>query len=96
MSLPVGTFQLITAPLSKMWSDVLTKPLQGNAFKEMRAMLMNFLVDYVDSCTKDTENISGVSKPYHFPITSRLMKHLENKVCFMDSPQEYFGGVPKQ
>ena len=29
-----------------MWSDVLTKPLQGQQFRMMRAMLMNWPKDY--------------------------------------------------
>ena len=31
-----------------MWEDVLTKPLQGKAFRKMRAQLMNCAVDYID------------------------------------------------
>ncbi len=31
-----------------MWSDVLNKPKQGQAFRKDRAMLMNVSVDYSD------------------------------------------------
>ena len=50
-------------PTEKMWAYILTKPLHGTVLKEMRAMLMNFPADYVDSCTEDVDTILGVSKP---------------------------------
>ena len=31
-----------------MWSDVLTKPLQGTEFRKMRTQLMNCAMDYID------------------------------------------------
>ncbi len=31
-----------------MWADVLTKPLQGQKFRDMRAFLQNFPRDYED------------------------------------------------
>ena len=31
-----------------MWSDALTKPLQGTAFRKMRAQLMNYDVECID------------------------------------------------
>ena len=78
-----------------MWEDVLTKPMQGTALKEVRYMLVNFPVEYVDSCTKDVDKIAGFSKSDLFPITSCSTNPLENKVCSMDSPQECVGGVSK-
>ena len=77
-------------------ADFLIKPLQGTAFKEMRAMLMNFPVDYVDSCTKDMDKIAVVSNPDYCPTPSRLMKPSEKKIYFMASPQKCGGGVPGQ
>ena len=56
---------------------------------------MNRPVEYVDLCTKYVDKIAGVSNPDYFPIYSRLMKPLEKKLCFMDSPQECVDGVPK-
>ena len=84
------------SPSEKMWSDVLTKPLQVTVFKEIRYILMKYPVEYTFLCTEDVDNIAGVSKPEYFPITSRLMKPLEKKLGFMASPQEYVGKVPKQ
>ena len=46
-----------------MWVGVLTKPLQGTEFKEMRDVLMNCPVYYVNLCTDDVDNIAVVSKP---------------------------------
>ncbi len=36
----------IKCPIEEMWADVLTKPLQGKAFREMQAKLMNCNIDY--------------------------------------------------
>ena len=36
-----------------MWSDVLTKPLQGRAYCEMRSNLMNCPVDYDDDAERE-------------------------------------------
>ena len=91
-----GDMYVDYCPTEKIWADVFTKPLQGTEFKEMRYMLINFPVDYVDSCTKDVDRISVVSNTDYFPTPSRLMKPLENKFCFVASPQECVGGVPKQ
>ena len=35
-------------PTNQMWADVLTKPLQGAKFQEMRAVLMNCPLDYCE------------------------------------------------
>ena len=36
-------------PTEKMWADILTKPLQGAAFRTMRHHLQNCPVDYDDN-----------------------------------------------
>ena len=33
----------------RMWLDMLTKPLQGQQFRQMRSMVMNCPIDYEDS-----------------------------------------------
>ena len=47
-----------------MWADVLTKPKQGTAYCEDRAILMNCPVNYVDKdIHEDIEHLEGVLKP---------------------------------
>ena len=36
-----GEIKVIDCPTEEMWGDIMTKPLQGTAFREMRAELMN-------------------------------------------------------
>ncbi len=43
-----GEIKVLNCPTHKMWADVMKKPLQGMAFKEMRVELMNCLVNYED------------------------------------------------
>ena len=40
-----GEMRILDCPTEQMWADVLTKPLQGMAFKHMRAELMNCSVE---------------------------------------------------
>ena len=39
-------------PTEKMWADILTKPLQGAAFRTMRHHLQNCPIDYDDNVEK--------------------------------------------
>jgi hypothetical protein len=43
-----GEMKVTHCPTKEMWADVLTKPLQGRAFRLMRSKLMNCIVDYED------------------------------------------------
>jgi hypothetical protein len=43
-----GEINVIDCPAKGMWADVMTKPLQGMAFRTMRLELMNCLVNYED------------------------------------------------
>lgn len=49
-----GKMSFIDCPTESMWADVLTKPLQGMAFKRMRAELMNCFVDYEGDKDQET------------------------------------------
>ena len=49
-----GEMQILDCPAEQMWADVLTKPLQGIAFKRMRAQLMNCSVDYEEDEEQET------------------------------------------
>ena len=41
-----GEIKVIDCPTEEMWADIMTKPLQGMAFRTMRAELMNCPVNY--------------------------------------------------
>ncbi len=43
-----GEMKVTHCPTKEMWANVLTKPLQGRAFRLMRSKLMNCSVDYED------------------------------------------------
>ena len=40
--------KIVDCPAGVMWADALTKPLQGTAFRKMRAQLMNCAMEYID------------------------------------------------
>ncbi len=44
-----GEIRVLDCPAKEMWADIMTKPLQGTAFRVMRAELMNCPVNYEDS-----------------------------------------------
>ncbi len=46
-----GVINVKFCPTDQMWADVLTKPLQGQKFRDMRTFLQNCPQDYED----DTE-----------------------------------------
>ena len=46
-------------PRGMMWADVLTKPMQGLAFKKMSAALMNCEVDYSEDNCDNAKLIEG-------------------------------------
>jgi hypothetical protein len=43
-----GEVKVLDCPAKKMWADIMTKPLQGTAFRVMRAEVMNCDVNYED------------------------------------------------
>jgi hypothetical protein len=49
-----GVIDVKFCPTDQMWADVLTKPLQGQKFRDMQAFLQNCPQDYED----DTEVVS--------------------------------------
>ncbi len=61
-----GEIRVIDCPAEKMWADIMTKPLQGTAFRVMRAELVNCPVTYEDCAeeeameTKRTQPISAL------------------------------------
>ena len=63
-----GEIKVIDCPTEVMWADIMTKPLQGTAFRVMRAELMNCPVNYEDPTeeeakeTKRTQPISALKR----------------------------------
>ncbi len=49
-----GEIKVVDCPTEEMWADVMTKPLQGTAFRVMRAELMNCEINYEDPFEKET------------------------------------------
>ena len=48
-----GEIRVVDCPTEVMWADIMTKPLQGTAFRVMRAELMNCDVNYEDPPEKE-------------------------------------------
>ncbi len=70
-----GNLDLCYCPSEHMWADILTKPLQGTKFWEIRAILMNCPVDY----SKDPPFISPNIVPS--PIQQHPMKPQINMIA---------------
>ncbi len=56
-----GEVKVIDCPTEEMWADVMTKPLQGTAFRTMRAELMNCPVNYEDPAEDDGTTNESIS-----------------------------------
>ena len=56
-----GEMIVVNCPTEGMWSDILTKPLQGKAFRVMRSKLMNCDEDYFEN--EETEKERAKCKP---------------------------------
>jgi hypothetical protein len=53
-----GEIKVIDCPAEEMWADILTKPLQGMAFRTMRAQLMDCLINYEDPSNEPTKQLT--------------------------------------
>ncbi len=49
-----GEIKVTDCPTEEMWADIMTKPLQGTAFRVMRVELMNCPVNYKDPPEDDS------------------------------------------
>ena len=74
-----GEIDLRYCPTDVMWADVLTKPLQGQKFRDMRAFLQNCSRDYDDDAELRTDELAW-----------RLMNQ---RVKTVASPRECVGGL---
>jgi hypothetical protein len=55
-----GEMTVVNCPTEGMWADILTKPLQGKAFRVMRSKLMNCEEDYFEN--EETEKEQAKAK----------------------------------
>ena len=53
-----GEIDLCYCPTDVMWGDVLTKPLQGQKFRDMQAFLQNCPRDYDDDIELQTDQLA--------------------------------------
>ncbi len=69
-----GKIKVMDCLTKEMWADVLTKPLQGMAFRTMRAELMNCPVNYQDPA-EDTEEQERKATKHGLKGRSRSTSH---------------------
>ena len=82
-----GEIRLIDCPTEVMWADIMTKPLQGTAFRVMRAELMNCPVNYEDP----SEEEATETKRTH-PISAlRTVTWKSDVASSFKTPQECVG-----
>ena len=53
-----GQIDLHYCPTNVMWADILTKPMQGRKFRDMRAFLQNCPRDYDDDIELQTDQLA--------------------------------------
>ncbi len=66
------------APAEEMWADILTKPLQGLAFRTMRAVLINCPINYEDE--EETEVIRSRTNTSNTPVPPKKTVKWENNL----------------
>ncbi len=79
-----GEIRVIDCPAEEMWADVLTKPLQGMAFRTMRAQLMNCAINYEDEEEKTQSKLMPVHR-------RRSVTWKDTKPQSLQAPQECVG-----
>jgi len=80
-----GEIKVIDCPTEEMWADVMTKPLQGMAFRKMRAELMNCPVNY-----KDPEEV--IAEDANIPISAaKTVTWKDDIATTFKAPQECVG-----
>jgi hypothetical protein len=79
-----GEIKVIDCPTEEMWADIMMKPLQGMAFRTMRAELMNCPVNYEEPEENVEEN--------NFPISAAKTVTWKSDVqTTFKTPQECVG-----
>ena len=70
--------KVIDCPAEDLWADILTNPLQGLAFRTMRAVLMNCLINYEDE--EETEVIRSGTNTSNTPVPPKKMVKWEDNL----------------
>jgi hypothetical protein len=82
-----GEIKVIDSPTEVMWADIMTKPLQGTAFRVMRAELMNCPVNYEDPTEEEAKETKRTQ-----PISALKMVTWKSDVASpFKTPQECVG-----
>ena len=85
-----GEIKVINCPAEEMWADILTKPLQGMAFRTMRTVLMNCLINYKDE--EEAEVIRSRTNTTNTPDPPRKTVRWKNNLqTISHPPQECVG-----
>jgi hypothetical protein len=73
-----GEIRVVHRPTEGMWVDVPTKPLQGKAFREMQANLMNCGVDYEakEGAFHETMARTRATKKAGSPVAGRATRRV--------------------
>ncbi len=74
-----------------MWADILTKPLQGMAYRTMRAVLINCPVNYEDAEEKIQIKKGTKTNANHLP-TKKMVSWKTSSAGGSHTPQECVGG----
>ena len=72
-------------PTDVMWANVLTKPLQGQKFRDMRAFLQNCPRDYADNIKLQTDQLAR-----------RLMNQLAKTIASLWECVEELTSLPRK
>jgi hypothetical protein len=85
-----GEIKVIDCLAEEMWADIPTKPLQGLAFRTMRAVLMNCPINYKDE--EETEVIRSRTNTSNTPVPPKKTVKWENNLkTVFHLPQECVG-----
>jgi hypothetical protein len=79
-----GEIDLRYCPTDSMWADVLTKPLQGQKFRDMRAFLQNCSRNYDDDFERE-EDERGRAR---HSMKDSAIPHPSSRECVEDRPRQ--------
>jgi hypothetical protein len=91
-----GEIDLCYCPTDVMWADVLTKPLQGQKFGDMRAFLQNCPRDYDNEVEFRTDQLARKSMNQQAKTVASLWECVEEQTNLeLNPPRSHTLGVSK-